>query len=105
MDPIYSRLMEFIRTLTEKSGHGYRYEVMTGKKFYRIVRISPSSAPGFPPLRYVHCFVGIDTGYVFKSSSWHRAANGVRFSLMDDTSFRKLLDKAESTGGYLYRSL
>jgi hypothetical protein len=57
---------------------------------------------------FVHSFVDRETGSVYKPAGWKSPAKGKdgkpveRYNLLNDESRAKLLDRCESTGGYLY---
>ena len=54
----------------------------------------------------MHAFIEIATGDVYKPAGWAQPAKHVRFRLMDDASYARLLSAARKpeaySGGYLY---
>lgn len=64
-----SLVPSYLSALSESSTNppNTSYEMMIGKRFYRIVKIVGSTHPGFPPRRFVHSFVDMFTGDVFRT--------------------------------------
>lgn len=52
--------------------------------------------------RLVHAFYDPRTGDVYKAAGWKAPAKGVRFNLLDDDSFNRMMTVCDRTGGYLY---
>lgn len=67
-----------------------------GAKFSRIVLIDQGKA------RSVHAFLDVRTGDVYKAAGWKAPAKHVRFNLLDDASFARLIEVCDWSGGYLY---
>lgn len=80
--------------LKEKYCGSYKGElhckINTGKKFYKIVCFQAA-----------HAFVHKTTGDMYKAATWAIPAKGVRCNILKDVEL--LHEKAEYTGGYLYR--
>lgn len=115
MSVVIERAEQFAHHLTEKyqaqwefarkSGEHFEVEMpRKGQRFFRIVQVYAGHSSG----RSVHAFVEIATGKVIKSAGWKAPAkysNGElasKFNLLDDESFKALLEKCDSHGGYLY---
>jgi hypothetical protein len=64
-------------------------------KYVKIVQATPGQ-------RFVHAFVDPNTGDVYKAAGWKAPAKGVRFNLLDDASFTRMLSVLDTSGGYLY---
>ena len=86
---------EQIDKLCEGEGvYNFTYE--KGRKYARIVMHSPQKS--------AHAFVDMNTGDVYKSSSWKSPAkNGVRFNLIDEKSRQEMYQRADWAGSYLYK--
>ncbi len=67
-----------------------------GGKYSRIVMVENGSA------RSVHAFLDVRTGDVYKAAGWKAPAKHVRFNLLDDESFERMLSVISWSGGYLY---
>lgn len=70
------------------------YEVVPGKKYYKIVLINWGS-------RSVHAFVDKE-GNVYKPASWRAPAKHVRYNLLDSVQYARCLERADWAGSYLY---
>lgn len=96
------RIVAWLDALTanyEAAGHdnGITFEQQApGQKFSRIVMIDHGKA------RSVHAFLDVRTGDVYKAAGWKAPAKHVRFNLMDDESFARMIEVATWSGGYLY---
>ena len=73
----------------------YTLSVDVLRKYWRIVM-------GDGPHRSVHAFVDPSTGDVYKAAGWKAPAKGVRYNLLDDESFARMLDGIDPFGSYLY---
>jgi hypothetical protein len=84
-------------TISASQGHVYSTTFATDplRKYVRIVATYNGS-------RHVHAFYDPTTGDVFKSAGWKAPAKGVRFNLLDDASFERMLQVCDPHGGYLY---
>jgi hypothetical protein len=67
-----------------------------GKRYSRIVMIDQGEA------RSVHAFLDPRNGDVYKAAGWKAPAKHVRFNLLDDASFTRLIATCDWSGGYLY---
>jgi DNA polymerase III delta prime subunit len=72
------------------------YTYVKGKKYAKIIHLSHGQ-------RSAHAFVDLNTGDVYKSSSWSAPAKGVRYNLMDEKSCEEMYQRADWAGGYLYK--
>jgi hypothetical protein len=72
------------------------YTYVKGKKYAKIIHVSHGQ-------RSAHAFVDLNTGDVYKSSSWSAPAKGVRYNLMDEQSCEQMYKRADWAGGYLYK--
>lgn len=81
---------------TGTDGMTHFYRGKPGRKYTRIVGAWEGRD------RSVHAFVDLATGDVYKAAGWKAPAAGVRYRLLDDASFALLLERCESTSGYLY---
>ena len=83
----------------ERAPMGYSYDCdmpRRGQRYVRVVMIDRGGA------RSVHAFYDQVTGDVYKAAGWKAPAKHVRFNLLDDASFRRMMDVADWTGRYLY---
>ena len=67
------------------------------KKYTRIVKVD-----GWEQQETVHAFVDNKTLDVYKAASWKSPVKDARYNLI--TTYYKLLNDCEWTGGYLYKS-
>ncbi len=95
------RMTRFLQVLYERGQKGETFEVMIGKRYIRVVKITPSSVAGYPHLKHVHCFIELGSGRVFRASNWNRPASGVRYELGEEGSYKRLLERANPDGEYL----
>ena len=51
---------------------------------------------------YVHAFYDQRTGDVYKAAGWKAPAKHVRFNLLDDESFTRMIEVCDPYGSYLY---
>lgn len=80
------------------SSHGISFFCDTpGKKFVRIIQADSDGRA-----RSVHAFYDIRTGDVYKAAGWKAPAKHVRFNLLDDASFRRMIETCDWSGRYLY---
>ena len=86
---------EQIDKLSEGEGvYNFTYE--KGRKYAKIVMHTPQ--------RSAHAFVDLNTADVYKSASWKAPAkNGVRYNLLDEKSRQEMYQRADWSGGYLYK--
>jgi hypothetical protein len=66
------------------------------RKYWRVVMTTSGDAAS------VHAFVDPTTGDVLKAAGWKSPAKGVRYNLLDDDSFAKMLANVDPFGSYLY---
>lgn len=66
-----------------------------GRKYCRVVQTVNGAQ------RSVHAFFDFE-GNVYKAEGWKKPAKHVRFNLLDDASFQRMLDVLDWAGGYLY---
>lgn len=52
--------------------------------------------------RSVHAFVNRETGDVYKAAGWKAPAKGIRYNLLNDESFARMMNKLDPFGSYLY---
>jgi hypothetical protein len=91
------RIFAWLDRLDAIAPEGYTFECDTpGQKFCRIVMLINGKRQS------VHAFYDMRTGDVYKAAGWKAPAKHVRFNLMDDESFTRMLDVATWSGGYLY---
>ena len=96
-------LMENYRLKYPDSHSDKKYEIETGRKYYKIV-MSDLSVNGERWSQGVHAFVNKKTGEVYKPASWRAPAKHVRFNLSDVKQMKFLCDpkNVDWAGGYLY---
>jgi len=83
-----------------KNGEGlYEYEIVEGKKYYKIVMV----CPGDYRSKSVHAFVDKNNGNVYKSATFKSPAKGVRYNLLDESSREYVLANCDWSGSYLYQ--
>ena len=96
-DNYYQR---FPRNFNEEHIRSINYEIVTGKKYYKINVVDQ------PGTRYegrsVHAFVNRQTGAVYKPASFKAPAKIARYNLLDDISYQECLRRADCHGHYLY---
>jgi hypothetical protein len=91
------RVFAWLDRLDAIAPEGYTYECDTpGQKFVRIVMLINGKRNS------VHAFYDMRTGDVYKAASFKAPAKHVRFNLMDDASFARMIEVATWSGGYLY---
>ena len=78
------------------------FEVRLGTKYYKIIEVVHAHSNSLGPSRSVHAFVSKQTGAMYKPASYSSPAKGVRYNLLDDTSFEDCIHDADYGGGYLY---
>jgi hypothetical protein len=78
----------------------YAIEVERLTRWWKIVQVTYGQ-------RSAHAFLDPATGAVYKASGWKAPAKGVRYNLLDDTSYQTMLAKLARpggwAGGYLYK--
>ena len=74
----------------------YTFTVNKGRKYDKVVSNTPGQS------RSVHCFVGKETGHIFKPAGWNapqlKTNTPVRGSIYEIDSYRN----ADAHGGWLY---
>lgn len=80
----------------------YSYEVQPGKKYYKI-NMCTHYDDGMTTCS-AHAFVDKMTGEVYKAASWKSPSKGVRYNLMNESDREWLLENADWSGSYLYKS-
>lgn len=91
------RVFAWLDKLDAIAPEGYTFTCdEPGRKFVRIVMSIHGSQ------RSVHAFYDMRTGDVYKAEGWKKPAQHVRYRLMDDDSFARMLAVADWSGGYLY---
>jgi len=80
--------------------HGIMFTCDEPRRGQRYVRIVQSDLDG--NARSVHAFYDQRTGDVYKSAGWKAPAKHVRFNLLDDASFARMIEVCDWAGGYLY---
>lgn len=104
-DLLALRVQAWLETLTERgerpSGFSYAFGIERLTRYVRVWQdnVSPE---GDHSGRSVHAFFDPATGDVFKASGWKAPAKGVRYNLLDDASFDKLIERCGPNSGYLY---
>jgi hypothetical protein len=73
----------------------YVIEVEVLRRYWRIVMVNYGQ-------RSVHAFVDPTTGDVLKAAGWKSPAKGVRYNLLDDESYERMIANVDPFGGYLY---
>jgi len=68
-----------------------------GKKYAKIAATSPSGKP-----EYVHAFVEVATGHVFKAEGWSKPAKGIRFYSVEEAALAFAAQPGHKGSGYLY---
>ena len=80
----------------------YRFTVNKGRKYDKVVSNSSNGGDMMTSSRSVHCFVGKETGHIFKPAGWNapqlKTHTPVRGSIYEIDSYRN----AEPHGGWLY---
>lgn len=80
-----------------KYDHGVTFEQAPPRgQFSRIVQLRNGQNDS------VHAFLDVRTGDVYKAEGWKRPAKHVRFNLLDDESFQRMLANLDWAGSYLY---
>jgi len=78
--------------------NGIRFEQQPPRgKYSRIVQCDADGSA-----RSVHAFLDVRTGDIFKPAGWKAPAKHVRFNLLDDASFARLISTCDWSGRYLY---
>ena len=102
MEEIVNRRMtHLLQVLYDRAERGETFEVVIGKRYVRVVKITPSRVAGYPPLKHTHCYIEAHSGRVFKPASCTHPAPGVRYELKDGASYDRLLKEANPDGNYL----
>lgn len=89
-------LVEALNERAAKKRSKATFRVTNGSRYYRILRedheaVRPTA----------HAFIDQQTGDVFKAAAFGIPAKGVRFNLLDNAVFSKLLSVADIDGKYL----
>lgn len=87
-----------IDALEHDAPSGYRFEMVSGNKYYKIVMTDVNGNH-----HSVHCFINRKTGEVYKSASWSAPAKGVRYDLRIINQREAILADCDWAGSYLYR--
>jgi hypothetical protein len=91
------RIFLWLDTLTKCAPEDYTFTCDTpGKRFVRIVMTARGGQ------RSVHAFYDIKNGDVLKAAGWKAPAKHVRFNLLDDESFTRMIEACDWAGRYLY---
>lgn len=92
-----NRIFQWLDMLETLAPEGYTFTCDTpGKRFVRIVMTVNGGQ------RSVHAFYDMRTGDVYKAAGWKAPAKHVRYNLLDDASFDRMLEACDWPGGYLY---
>ena len=92
-----NRIFQWLDMLETLAPEGYTFTCDTpGKRFVRIVMSINGKHNS------VHAFYDIRTGDVYKAAGWKAPAKHVRYNLLDDASFARMLEACDWPGGYLY---
>ena len=93
-----TRIFAWLDQLEAIAPDGYTFTCDTpGKRFVRIVMTVNGGNQ-----RSVHAFYDIRTGDVYKAAGWKAPAKHVRYNLLDDASFARMLEACDWPGHYLY---
>lgn len=82
----------------------YRYTVMRGRKYHRIVRqssLQDGEVNWDSEQRSVACFVD-DEGNVYMAAGWKGPAKGVRYNVSTQEGVNEFFNNANPYGSYLY---
>lgn len=96
------RVKKMISIVTEKFRQQYpnnkqpEWDSVDGRKYIRIFRIEHDGT------RSIWCFINPQTGAVLKPASWKGPAKGVRYNIMDDTSYETMCRRIDPHGSFLY---
>jgi hypothetical protein len=91
------RIFAWLDHLDAISPEGYSYTCDTpGKRFVRIIMNIGGNRNS------VHAFYEPSTGNVYKAAGYKAPAKHVRYNLLDDSSFTRMIEVADWSGGYLY---
>ena len=98
VNTVYERAHKLAQALQEnydQNGYGDTvFDIKEGRKYIKINHYTPQES--------VHAFIDRKTGDVFKPASWRGPAKGIRYNLLDDSSYAECLNRADWAGGYLY---
>jgi hypothetical protein len=95
----HQRINTWLDTLTARAPQGYTYVCdapRRGQRYVRVVMVDRGGA------RSVHAFYDIRTGDVYNAEGWKAPAKHVRYRLLDDASFTRMIASCDWSGGYLY---
>ena len=95
----HARLAAWLDKLDAISPEGYSYAIDPPRKAQRYARVVQSING---TQRSVHAFYDLRTGDVYKAAGWKAPAKHIRFNLLDDASFARMMATADWPGGYLY---
>ena len=84
-----------------KLGMGKFYEVVTGRKYLKIIMRDIHDNEVVTRSGSVHAFVDKENGDLYMAAGYAQPAKGVRFNLITD--MQKLEQVATWSGGYLYK--
>ena len=99
VDTVYERAHKLAQALQanyDRKGYASDtvFDIKEGRKYIKINMINNQES--------VHAFIDRKTGEVFKPASWRGPAKGVRYNLLNDSSYQECLHRADWAGGYLY---
>ena len=105
INSISERVAAYVEALNGSSSDNHQFTTIKGKRYLKVAHSRPTDGG---PLAggSVHAFIEIATGDVYKPAGWAQPAKHVRFRLMDDASYDRLMREARKpeaySGGYLY---
>ena len=79
-----------------------RFNVIEGRKYWKIFSYEYDDYKGEYRQSSINAFINKETGDVFKPASYNKPAKHVRYNLLDESSRRLCLLRADWSGGYLY---
>lgn len=95
----HARLNAWLDKLDAISPEGYAYTIDPPRRGQRYARIVMSINGKH---NSVHAFYDLRTGDVYKAAGWKAPAKHVRYNLLDDVSFARMIEVCDWSGGYLY---
>ena len=98
---IINRIEALMNKLSSLSPKEINYVCETKLKYYKIVALDSRILGD----QCVHCFVDRTNGNVYKPHNWHKPDPRARFNLLEDPSFRHLLNTCDIDGTYLYHKI
>jgi hypothetical protein len=94
------RIWDWLDTLNERSTN-MTFDTQPGKRYVKVVAIYGGTTAAMAA-RHVHAFYEPATGNVYKAAGWRAPAKGVRYNLLDDASYARMIEVADPYGSYLY---